>query len=333
MSSPYIEGETLEVTVDSVPHGHPLAHGQLRLHILSVFQPITMSPVMVVRFQSEVGNEMEAILKLYDRRFGMNSRRWRHEWTREAEASWQRYVGEGKACALFYGFEEKERKESEGFFEDSSSDSDDQLGEGCAARPPVAIPQRLAPAEGSLQRLALQQFVSETTAYQKMTALQGHCVPSLLAHVSMSLAPPGLDCLDHDHEGYFKIPGILLQYIEGYNLSTELASETPREVWEKTVQRAVDAVKMMNSCGVINRDCQPRNVVVQRTTLQPFLIDFGQCNFREDYGSDDEFAYWVNSTDSQGAIGVVMAQKLKKSQGVKLSIRYEVMESNFDPDI
>lgn len=328
MPSPYIQGDTLEVTVDSVPHGHPIARGRLRLHILSVFQPITMSPVMVVRFQSEAGHDTDAILKIYDRRLGTDFRRWRHEWSQEAEVSWQCYVGAGKATSLFHRLDEKERKESEGIFGDSSSDSDDSSREACATHPPVATPERLALTEGSLQRLALQQFASETTAYQKMTALQGHCIPDLLARVSMSLAPPDLD---HDHDGYFRIPGIILQYIEGYNLSTELALEVPGEAWEGTVQRAVDAAKMVNSCGVINRDCQPRNVVVQRSNLQPFLIDFGHCSFREDYGSDGEFAYWANATDNQGAIGAVMAQKLKKDRGVELSVRYEEMECDFDP--
>ena len=71
---------------------------------------------------------------------------------------------------------------------------------------------------------------------------------------------------------------------------------------------------------------------MQLSTLQPFLIDFGQCWFREDCEDDDDFAYFANPTDSQGAIGVVMAGKVKGLSGVKLDIRYEPMECNYNSD-
>lgn len=162
-----------------------------------------------------------------------------------------------------------------------------------------------------------------------MTALQGRCIPALLTHVSMSLAPPCSDC---HHEEYFKIPGILLQYIKGYNLSTGLASSVPMEAWGRTVQLTVYGAKMVNDCGVINQDCQPRKVLVQHSILQPFLVDFAQCSVREDYGSDNEFAYRANSTNNQGAIDAVMAQKLEKEEGFKLGIRYQEMKCNYKPD-
>jgi len=62
-------------------------------------------------------------------------------------------------------------------------------------------------------------------AYQKMNALQGRRIPSLLSHVSMSLAPPGLDGVEQE---FFKVPNILFQYIDGFDLSTELSSKVPQ---------------------------------------------------------------------------------------------------------
>lgn len=79
MSGSYVKGESLEVTVDSVPPDHSIAHGQLRLQIVSVFRAITMSPVMLVRFRSRAGDEMEAVLKLHDWRVGTDFRRRTHE--------------------------------------------------------------------------------------------------------------------------------------------------------------------------------------------------------------------------------------------------------------
>lgn len=328
MEGLYVEGMTLVLAVDWAGHHGLSHHSQIPMTIRTVYQPFTMSPVMEVVFITESGDQVEAILKLFDRRFGEDFRCGSDKWTQQAEAAWQDYVCHGKAPSLFHRLEEKELKESAGIFEDSSS-SDGSPTKASMPRSFKATKERLAQAEGKLQRAALQDFATEVMAYQKMSALQGRCVPSIFAHVSTSLAPPGLD---RDRRGYFKIPGILLQHISGFNLSTELTHKVARGAWQDVVQRAVDAARMINNCGVLNLDCQPRNVVVELSTLQPYLVDFAQCTFRDHYKNEDEFAYYANSTDNQGAIGAVMARKLKKEKGVVLKMRYKKMACNFDPD-
>lgn len=329
MAGPYIEGDTLNLNVDWVAQHDLIPDGQLPVKIRTIYRPITMSPVMEVVFKSKSGSGVEAIPKLSDRRSGTDFRRG-DAWTREAEAAWQDRVRQGKAPALFHHLEEKERRESAGIFEDSSSnDSDTPRKESASQTPRATRGNKAAQNEGRLQRTALLNFTTETTPYRKMKDLQARYVPSILAHISLSQA--SLDFVSEDQK-HFKVPGILLQHIEGFNLSAGLASEVAREAWEPVVQHAVDAAKKINTCGVINLDCQPRNVVVKRSTLQPYLIDFAQCAFWEDYESDDQFAYYANSTDNQGAIGAVMPRKLKRENGVELKIQYEELECNFNPD-
>ena len=112
---------------------------------------------------------------------------------------------------------------------------------------------------------------------------------------------------------YFVIGGILVEYVEGFSL-TDLGVQpyVPRERWHGIVQRAVDAAHDINDSGVINCDCQPRNVMVDRRTLEPKHIDFAQCLFVGDMGWK-EFRELKYSLGNHRAIGSVMVAKLKNT--------------------
>ncbi|KAK3294543.1 uncharacterized protein B0H64DRAFT_400967 [Chaetomium fimeti] len=75
------------------------------------------------------------------------------------------------------------------------------------------------------------------------------------------------------------------------------------------------------NAGVINTDCQPRNVVVQRESLRPLHIDFGHCLFAEDMGWQ-EFGETKVRLGNQGAIGSTMVGKLRRAGVDVPGVRY-----------
>jgi hypothetical protein len=85
------------------------------------------------------------------------------------------------------------------------------------------------------------------------------------------------------------------------------------------------------------KDCSPRNVVVDRHSQTPRIIDFAQCLFRDElvamwYGSgwdededwDPDVEYWerVHQLENPVAIGLVVGGRVKRAKGVTLDIRY-----------
>ncbi|KAK0726081.1 hypothetical protein B0H67DRAFT_472536, partial [Lasiosphaeris hirsuta] len=83
------------------------------------------------------------------------------------------------------------------------------------------------------------------------------------------------------------------------------------------VQDAVDAARAVNEAGVVNIDCQPRNVMVELGSLRPVHIDFGNRVFAEEAG-EELFEEVKEQRDNQGAIGMVMVTKLRVAAGVQL---------------
>ncbi len=99
-------------------------------------------------------------------------------------------------------------------------------------------------------------------------------------------------------------------------------------------------------------DCSPRNVVVDKESQAPFVIDFAQCNFKdkmiamwealpessgeegeeEDDSFDPELEYWdrVRGADNPGAIGSVMATRVRQEKGIDLEIQYPDIYSIID---
>ena len=84
-------------------------------------------------------------------------------------------------------------------------------------------------------------------------------------------------------------------------------------------------------------DCAPRNVFVDRRTQTPYMIDLAQCLFRdelvvqwhkwnlqEEEGWDQDVQYWkfVDIRDNTKAIGLVMADRVRRATGVGLEIKY-----------
>ncbi|KAK0644225.1 hypothetical protein B0T16DRAFT_392612 [Cercophora newfieldiana] len=164
--------------------------------------------------------------------------------------------------------------------------------------------------------------------------MQGRYIPRLLAQVYLTVENDDNHNNDNDKDDhdisplhrrpfYFRVPGILVEYIDGFSL-TDLGTtpDIPRSKWHGIIQQAADAARYINDAGVINDDCQPRNVMVQRENLQPFHIDLAQCFFSDDLGWK-YFGELRYRRDNQGAIGAIMLVKVKRQTGLRLpEIRY-----------
>ncbi|KAG8428481.1 hypothetical protein J3459_003875 [Metarhizium acridum] len=148
----------------------------------------------------------------------------------------------------------------------------------------------------------------------------------MLAHVYVSQPLPNLA----QTEVYFRIPGILIQLIDGCSL-WQLAdpSNVPKaKELEGIVQSAVDIANAINDHGVVMNDCRPQNVIVERDTHKPFIHDFSQCCFKEacaydpDEPDDQVYQDVVFSHGYPRAIGMVMTTRVKLELGFQLNIHY-----------
>ena len=346
-STLYAKGSQLSLSVFEHGRDQAVPARQLTVTILELASAPTMSVVIKVSLRDDdSGLPRPAILKMYDRRVSPSLRRnYNPAYDDDAESAWGEYVRDGKAPALFAFLREKHRREEEeGQLVDtdsetdpgSSEDDDEGAGVGLGRggrkkRPRTAdeMREKKGKREGIMQWKALQLFECETRAYAKLSHLQGRCVPRLLTQVYLTVekTPRDLGVDDNDdnpthHRDYFEVRGVLMEYVDGFNLSDLNQTDVPEHKWHGIVQQAVDAAQCINDAGVINLDCQPRNVVVQREDLRPFHIDFAQCLFAEDIGWT-EFEETRLRLGNQKAIGNVMVGKLKRA-GVHLPvIRYD----------
>lgn len=305
--TPYVIGRSLVLTVTRTFSDH-ICDEQLHVTIKKIFG-VTQSPVMAVTFDTQAG-PMNAVLKLYDRRFGPDFRTIRRRYsphTSEDEAIWQEYVHQGKAPGFF---DRIDQEQAVSLFPWSPHHYYDDSWEGRAQY------------EGALQRRVLEYFDTETATYERLTDLQGTCIPLMFAHVVSQPLPDLPDLAET--QVYFRIPGILIQLIDGCSL-WQLADppDVPKaEELESIVQAAVDTADAINDRGVVMEDCRPQNVIVERDTRRPFIHDFAQCFFRDACTDDQDYQDLVYSHGNPKAIGMVMATRVKRDLGFQLNIRY-----------
>ena len=215
---------------------------------------------MKVSFEdARSGRNTIAVLKLYDRRFSPSLRRtYNPSYDTDAESAWHEYVRDGKAPALFAFLDEKRRlEEDEGQLIDTDSETDpssseDDWDRDSAAKPggrkrkqrkfqtPAEMREKKGKRERIVQWKALDLFNCETRAYAELAHLQERYIPNLLAQVHLTIATPPpspssspspdqpTTSPPHNppEDPYFQIPGILLSFIPGFNL-TSLPSTPP----------------------------------------------------------------------------------------------------------
>ncbi|KUI68917.1 hypothetical protein VM1G_04586 [Cytospora mali] len=314
--NPYEAGKFLEIEVLEKYGSLPLP-STLKVLIIRTYDA-TMSPVVAITFQTESHGRVNAVLKLYDRRFGRDLRRiyGKHcPHNPDDEARFQSFVREGKAGPFLEGLQNEIRTS---FLPPAPGHSYDETPDGPAKF------------EAALYQQCIEDFECEVYAHVRLRSY----VPPELANTPMA--------------SYFEVKGIMMQRIVGYNLqdlpTSYLAPQDPKE-WQDIVQLAVDAAWEINQRGVIMGDCKTRNVVVDGETQRPFLIDFAQCYFKDkmfdESGSetasskededfevgvesdiDVEYINCVRSNDNPGAIGSIMTTIMKRQKGMELDIRY-----------
>ncbi|KAF9768006.1 hypothetical protein IL306_014752 [Fusarium sp. DS 682] len=309
----YHVGESLQLHIlqtqtDLLPQFDKLS---VRIHQLITN---TMAPVMRVQFDSGC----YAILKLYDRRTGTQFRRSYAEivpYDDHAKAAFHSFLQRGAMGPFIKELDEEQLKTDQ--IPRTASELRDE-------------PDGAAKFEAALWRHADKHFKTETEAYMSMHDLQGVFIPRLYAVVRFTADNESL------RDGYLAIHGILLEPIAGCSLSDlpdTPSAPTTEQDWTSIIQRAVNSAHEINKRGIILSDSAPRNVVVDQTSRQPFLIDFAQCLFRdtmfvsseeggEDWDADAEYCEIAREHDNPRAIGRPMQGRLQKLFGWKLDIAY-----------
>ncbi|POS73103.1 hypothetical protein DHEL01_v208509 [Diaporthe helianthi] len=315
----------------------------------------TMSVVVKVHVNLEPPSPgLTAVLKLYDRRFGTTFRReatgpgrdyelYMH--TPSIEAAYCDFIRKGNMDPFL---QEVEQENQKSILPVAPRDFLDGSPEGTAKYEAVAW------------HMCQGYYDGETRAYNKLSDLQGKAIPRLYAHVRLTLpqdcivpCPP--DLLERQEaRRYFDVKGILMQHVDGYELSALVESETPPsdpERWQDIIQAAVDRAHEVNCRGVRMRDCSIYNVVVDKHSQEPFIVDLAQCVFLEDMYEEDEgssadeeaeddnqqgseggsadslvvdpdpeIRYWdsVGAFNNPHAIGGVIQKLLSREKGIKI---------------
>lgn len=302
--------------------------GEKRVVTITRVLSITMSPVLEVQIRTPNGSQT-AILKLFDRRFG--EPRERHPYNHAAEVAWQDCVRSGLAEELLADLrhhddmfkrtrlknddeDTDDDDDDNGDDEDDDDDDDDEDEDEDDPKEHEAV----------IYYKTQKYYNNEVRAYTKLESLQGKCIPRFLGSVidNSPQRPADLPAV------YFQVKGILLEYIPSFTLS-DMISHIPNQphVWTSIVESAIRVVIEVNRAGVVHFDCQPRNVLVARTdqgSYRPFLIDFAQCAFREDYRDTPDtfdergFSYLARSSDNNGAIAVLMIQRVARTTPYEL---------------
>ncbi|KAL5083662.1 hypothetical protein Trisim1_001038 [Trichoderma cf. simile WF8] len=234
---------------------------------------ITMSSVMCVTITLDSGEVIHAVLKLYDRRFGVDLRDYRMvhlPLTTEKEALFESFVRRNAIGPFLTQLAQDQERELIPIPPHHHLDDDNFEGS--------------EKYEAALWKDCDDMFHCETRAYELLKDLQGAGVPRLLAAVRLvdtSSSIPS-DLIDGPDAKYWDVNGILLQYIPGINLINLDSSSIDVKEWPILVQRAVDLVHKINEYGVVMMDCSTRNVIVDQQSHQPFVIDFAQCWFKHE---------------------------------------------------
>jgi len=317
MEQHYREGCSLKLEVRH-PGDIPLTL-TTEVTIDRIILPPTLSVVMVVVAKDQSGVEFKAILKLFDRRFADGLRRlYRFEpWSPETEASYVKFVTNMHAKKVF---DELDEEENEADDSDDGDEDDDQEPDE-ASESQSDYEQGPAANEAVLQHYSRKIYSNEVRVYKMLEALQGQMIPKFLAAVH--LLPDNGDIALQLRQ-YVDVGGILLQYIEGFDLF-EIETRAPADKWQSICDEAVCVVDHTSAHDFINNDVRPGNFIVKGPrpdgSYQVFQIDFGQVYFRE--GAPwEKWRERKRLFDEEGAVGLVMQKLLKGGYTYKRSYKF-----------
>lgn len=149
---------------------------------------------------------------------------------------------------------------------------------------------------------------TETRAYRTLEQLQSQrLIPKLLATVAFETRHT-----IQPIEKYFTVRGILLEYIEGYNLADLKSADVPLKYWRGIADAATRTVVEVGKRGILNRDVKLQNFIV-RKDLGVVQLDYSLCAFKDSYGSEREWRVATECQDEVGAVTVTMRRKIREN--------------------
>ena len=248
--------------------------------IVKLFQPVTVSPVMLVEVD---GENKTMVLKLYDRRCCPKLRdEIRYDWNEVAEDEYKTFVESGEA---------------------------DKFKPECMHSPRPGHPGWLiAQYEKWLHDRCDELYASEVGAYELHRQMQGKNIPELFATVTLQYGSSSNSGYQH----YFEVQGILMEYIQGINLM-DICDHLDSSVWVDIVESATSLVSRMNQFNFLNYDVHPSHVIVREVNDQdrryydPVMIDFAISRIRGEDESDEDWYEAKLSWDEENIIGQIMS--------------------------
>ena len=241
-------------------------------------------------------------LKLYDRRFAPQ---WRSDWGLDPwTPALEEELLEFSRCSSSEAFMRRLREDP-----DASEDDEgwtDAQHEACLSHKLQCI------------------FQTEKTVYGELSHHQGSLIPKLYGAVTMGTSTsPSSDGVGSSPV-IFDIPGLLLEYIDGFAFSELAYSSVGRSEWQYLADRAVRATNhVLLESNVLNDDVRPDNMMVcedqnYERGYRVIMIDFGSCRLRKDGETIEEWGLEKHRQDEEGAMGAVLQIQLRNKAGFEL---------------
>ncbi|KIK55534.1 hypothetical protein GYMLUDRAFT_47757 [Collybiopsis luxurians FD-317 M1] len=267
----------------------------VKVRVLEVFEPITISPVLKVALATEpLSTDLPPVLvlKVYDRRYAKDLRAFYDipDPSAETEEAFRTWASSGPGSQRTLDEWERKRR------------ADDELD----------IEPSTEETEAYLAALLASYHENEVHIYERMVSMQGNEIPRFFGRTRFIIET---DKAQSDEITDAEVPGILVEYVEGTrldNLSIDALSPA-------LCQKCVDIVLAFGDRGVLNRDVRLENFIVPSSPevstsgseirRDVVMIDFAQARLR---GEDEDDERWKGekwSTDEEGAIGYVLQKK------------------------
>lgn len=292
---PYHEGAILTFKV----RGGSLLNKEIKLRVLQVFQPFTLSCVMKVQPIDTQDSEC-AVLKVYDRRFAAQLRDDYdvEVWSAACEASYTDFIAFGRVAE----FRQSLRDPITGRIHEIRD-----LDDSSTLEPET---WSLDQGECFIHEWCKDISSMEIKAYNRLHDVQGTIVSRLLSEVAMSTEHPPLA-----DPALAEIPGLLLEFIPGVTID-KIPITIPRNKWQSIVDSAISAVNVSSDHDILNLDVRPSNILVSSCStsecgFRTIIIDFDLTRLRAPDDTEEAWGRRKNREEEEGAVGYVMRNRLR----------------------
>jgi serine/threonine protein kinase len=259
----------------------------MQVTLVHAYQPFTTSPVFKVHLDQTHSGQVEAVLKLFDRRCMKIYRARPHDG--ESEKEYQDFIERVQTGTT-------ERID----FDDPDYDVDkENPGEF----------------EAYLEHICHQMFENEKQTYLRLADLQGTKIPRLFNTVAFPVF--------RQDKSTYTVRGLLMEYIPSVTLRQLLLSwdrdkpSIPISLVPSLCDEAIAIVNLISDRSVINTDVRLENVLVRQNNSSDHpvvIIDLAQSSLRSDE-TEKEWKEWKRREDEEGAIGCVAEKLIKRTLG------------------